>query len=162
MLVKILEHISAKAKATAKPNERPKSANDSIIKERRKTHEATKPYTDVEEDSSGLYSRLADLVLNLDELEPADVLSEQSILCTPESDENPDTANLEAEYPSKQSNSMPLSSSSSESAAAYTHQVPLRINPQHGSLKFVSEECSSAKKISRNTFKTRGNSDPSK
>ena len=135
LLVKMLEQISAKAKTTAKPKERRKSANDSIIKERHKIDEAAKPYTDVEEDSSGLYSRLADLVLNLDELEPADVLSEQNILCTPESDENPDMANVEIEYPSKQSNSMPLSSSSSESAAAYSHRVPSRINPQHGSLK---------------------------
>ena len=137
LLVKMLETVSAKAKATAKSKERRKSADYSVVKERREAGKVGKPYTDVEEDpeSSGLYSRLADLVLNLDELEPAGVLAEQNILYTPESDEKSDTASIET---GQESNTVPSSISSSESAisaSVYSRRVPSRTNPQHGSLK---------------------------
>jgi hypothetical protein len=141
LLVKMLEKISAKTKAMAKSKERRKSADDSVIKDRHRTDVVTKPpYADVEEDprSDGLYSRLADLVLNLDELEPAGVLAEQNILCTPESDTKCDTTIFEIEHPSKESNTVSSSSSSSESsvtAPVYCPRVPSRTNPQHGSLK---------------------------
>ena len=142
LLVKMLEKISAKAKTMAKSKERRKSADDSVIKERHVTDRVTKPppYAAVEEDpgSGGLYSRLADLVLNLDELEPAGVLAEQNILCTPESDERPDTSITETQHPSEESNIVSLSISSSEpaiTAPVYSPRVPSRTNPQHGSLK---------------------------
>ena len=142
LLVKMLEKISAKAKAIAKSKERRKSAGDPVAKERHKTDQVTKPpfYAEIEEDpgSGGLYSRLADLVLNLDELEPAGVLAEQNILCTPENDERPDTAIIEIQHPSQESKTVSLSISSSESAITtpgYTPRVPSRTNPQHGSLK---------------------------
>lgn len=137
LLVKMLEKISAKAKATAKSKDRRRSADDSVIKEAGKVN---KPCTDVEEDpgSSGLYSRLADLVLNLDELEPAGVLAEQNVPCTPESDEKSDTACIETEQESNTVSSSISSSESAITASVYSPRVPSRTNPQHGSLKVGS------------------------
>ena len=141
LLIKMLEKISAKTKAMAKSKERRKSADGSMIKDRHKIDHVTKPpCADVNQDpgSGGLYSRLADLVLNLDELEPVDVLAEQNILCTPDSDAKSDTAIVETEHPLKESNTVSSSSSSSESSIAapvYSPRVPSRTNPQHGSLK---------------------------
>ena len=143
LLVKMLEKVSAKTKAMAESKERRKSADDSVIKQKQETGRIIKPpFVDSEEEieSGGLYSRLADLVLNLDEVESASVLSEQNILCTPESNEISDTAITETECPSKESNAPSSSSScsSSESSIAapiYSPRVPSRSNPQHGSLK---------------------------
>ena len=140
LLIKMLEKISAKTKAMAKSKERRKSADDSVIKDKHKIDHVTKsPCEDIEEDpGDGLYSRLADLVLNLDDLEPADVLAEQNILCTPDSDAKSDTTIVETEHPLMESNTVSSSSSSSESSIAapvYSPRVPSRTNPQHGSLK---------------------------
>lgn len=140
LLIKMLEKISAKTKAMAKSKERRKSADDSVIKDKHKIDHVTKPpCEDIEEDpGDGLYSRLADLVLNLDDLEPADVLAEQNILCTPDSDAKSDTTIVETEHLLMESNTVSSSSSSSESSIAapvYFPRVPSRTNPQHGSLK---------------------------
>ena len=134
LLVKMLEKISTKTKAIAKSKERRKSADDSVNMDRHKTDQVTKVKpcgADVEEEpgSDGLYSRLADLVLNLDELEPA---TEQDVPCTPEIDEKSDTAVIETDHPSKTTSS---SSESSVTVPVYSPRVPSRSNPQHGSLK---------------------------
>ena len=124
----MLEKVSAKTKAMAESKERRKSADDSVIKQKQETGRIIKsPFVDSEEEteSGGLYSRLADLVLNLDEIESASVLSEQNILCTLESDEKSDTAIIETECPSKESMANAPSSSSSCSSSESSIAAPI-------------------------------------
>lgn len=84
LLVKMLEKVSAKEKSGQKKKERRKSADDSTLKERPENQTMSTFSTD---DSSRPYIQLADLVQDLNQLEPAGVLSEQNILnMLPDSD----------------------------------------------------------------------------
>lgn len=77
LLVKMLEKVSAKAKSDRKKKRRRKSADDSALKDRPEKQMMPTFSTD---DSSGPYIQLADLVQDLNELEPAGILSEQNLL----------------------------------------------------------------------------------
>lgn len=84
LLVKMLEKVSAKEKSGRKKKERRKSAGDSELIERPENQTMPTFSTD---DSSDSCIQLADLVQDLNELEPAGILAEQNILSMlPDSD----------------------------------------------------------------------------
>lgn len=137
LLVKMLEKISTKAKVVSKQKERPKSADDSIHKEMAESDQL--PESDQiplppSSDSSG-YCRLADLMLNLDDLESSGVLSEQNILCPSEDgNQSSNTADMETVRLTEQhQSSTSVEYDSHKPTLEHSCHVPSRTKP--GSLK---------------------------